>query len=307
MPPAPAGGRGGGFAVEPAFAAGRLRADAPMLVVTMPGQNTDTAMLLSASSKRQCLHHPDDTELRCRIHACATVTEQARKRRRGDHRPALTVRLNARQERVNGVEDAVEIDAHAPVPIVVACLADAADDGDARIRHDGVYFAEPLHDIVCGGVERRAIRHVHTDGMHAIRSLIEVFHGLVEVRPGAVADRHLHARIQERARDTETDAAVAAGDEGHFAFHVLHRRRDRRRTAAGSRRIGSQGRQPAHHHGGRGARRGQRSTPDELTAGAPGSGQRALLRVVLVRHVLPLPRVACITPFASVPQPTQLP
>ncbi len=190
----------------------------------MPGQNTETAILLSASSKRSDSIKPDNTELRGRIHAQLSVTQEAGQRRCGDHRAALAMRLDTRQERVDGVEHAVQVDAHAPIPIVVARLADAASPRrDARVRNDDVHLAEVFDDLVRSLLECRAIGDVDIHRVDPILVLLEVRHGFIEIGFRAIGDRDLHPRCNEGSRDAEANAAIAPRDEGHFASDVFHR------------------------------------------------------------------------------------
>ncbi len=48
----------------------------------------------------------------------------------------------------------------------------------------------------------------------------EFLERLADVLVGEVADDDLHAGFVEHLRDTEADAAGAAGDVGDFALHV---------------------------------------------------------------------------------------
>ncbi len=243
-----------------------------MLVVTIPGQNTDDGNVAVRELETQRFHQADDTELRSPCTRPRRRDRAGPRGRRRHHRPALTVRLDARQERVHGVEHAVQVHAHAPIPIVVAGLADAADHGDPGIRDDGVHFAEVLHHIVGRLVERCAVGHVHTHGVDAIARLLELFHRFVEIGFGAIGDRHFHAGVGEGARDAEADAAVAAGDEGDLAFDILHRSRNGGGAVAGGGRIRGDGGYAAHHQGCRGACGCERRAADELAACAARRG-----------------------------------
>src|SRR5262245_33793544 len=134
----------------------------------------------------------------------------------------LAVFLDPRDEGPDAVDDAAEIDAEQPVPIVVCAFVHRREKIDAGVVADDVNFAEyPLH-LVRRLTERLAIGHIQPDRVRATARLFEISRRAVEMILPDVGDDDLHTRVVKHLCDAETDAAPAAGNEGYFSIYIFH-------------------------------------------------------------------------------------
>jgi hypothetical protein len=129
----------------------------------------------------------------------------------------LPVRLDARHERDDAVDDAAEVDAEHPVPVLVGRVGDVVEEVDPGVVAEHGDLAEHLLRLVGGARERLAVGDVELDRVH-----VELRCGCLEVVVADVGDCDPHARVHERPRHAEPDAAAAAGDEGDSSFYVKH-------------------------------------------------------------------------------------
>jgi hypothetical protein len=134
-----------------------------------------------------------------------------------DDVPALTMRLDPGHERDDAVDDAAEVDAEHPVPVLVGRVGDVVEEVDPGVVAEDVDVPEDVLGLVRGPRERLAVGHVELD-----RVDVELgFRGFEMVGPH-VGDRHSHSGRDERLRHPEADSAAASGDERNSSFHVKH-------------------------------------------------------------------------------------
>src|SRR6185312_17311765 len=149
----------------------------------------------------QRLHHADDGKLRGGIHARAAMSDDPGDRGCGDDLSALAVRLNPRQEGMDSVEHAGDVDSHAPVPVIVRRLAQAAEYSDTGIVDDDVHLAEDTLALPSGLLHGRPVRHIERDCMDPIAGARELFERLIEMLLRPVSDDDLHPGISESTLD----------------------------------------------------------------------------------------------------------
>src|SRR6185437_5744978 len=152
--------------------------------------------------------HPDEPGERCGI----------------DHMTAFPMGPDARDECLDAVHHAAEIDADPEVPVVIRRTAQRALDADPRIVDDHVHLAEaPLRLIGCAR-HRGAVAHIDRDAVHALlrAATHEACERGIEVILAQVADGDAHAGIDEGLDDAEADAARASRHEGHLVAKVFH-------------------------------------------------------------------------------------
>ena len=169
----------------------------------------------------QRIRQPVHGELRRRVDPRARAGDEGCHGGRVDDVPALAVRLDPGNERDDAVDDAAEIDAEHPVPVLVRRVCDVVEEVDAGVVAEDMDVPENALGLVRGTSERFAIGHVELDRMYVTADLP---HRGLEVIGSYVGDRDAHACRGEGLGHSEPDPAPAPGDEGDPAFDVPHAR-----------------------------------------------------------------------------------
>src|SRR5262245_57865661 len=131
------------------------------------------------------------------------------------------MRQNAREESLDPVDHAPEIDAHDPVPIVVSREFHRPSDSYARVVAQHVNLTEDALGLEGRARHRLAVGDVEFYGVNRAAA-VERSHRLLQLVAPDVGYHHLHAFVGEHLRHSEADAAGPAGDECNFAFHFFH-------------------------------------------------------------------------------------
>ena len=180
---------------------------------------------------RQTVHG----ELRSRIDPRPGAGDERGHRRGVDDMTAVAVRLDPGDERHDAVDDAAEVDAEHPVPVLVRRVGDVVEEVDPGVVAEHVHVAERPLRLVRRACECLPVGHVQPDredvGAECGRRLLEV------VSP-YIGDRDLHAGGDECPGQAEADPAPASRDEGDLAFDVPHRRRAPYRLGRAHRSVG---------------------------------------------------------------------
>ena len=160
--------------------------------------------------------HADDRVFGRVVDAEARNRDVAGHRRGIDDMATFAVRLDAIDERLHAVDDAVEIDAHHPIPVFVTHRVEPPPTATPALLHTTWILPNAASVVLRGAFHRIAVGHVDLQrddlgvrlgelGLHAVeRVLLDV------------GDRHFHAGRGERPRHRESHAACAAGNECHF-------------------------------------------------------------------------------------------
>src|SRR5262245_57471578 len=136
---------------------------------------------------------------------------------------SFAVFLDPRDEGTDAVDDAAQIDAENPVPIIIRAFIHRREKIDAGVVADDVNFAEHSFHFVRRAVERLTIGHVQPDRMRLAARLIEISHRAIEMILPDVGDDYLHAGVMKHLGQTETNTAPASSDESYFPFYVFHK------------------------------------------------------------------------------------
>jgi hypothetical protein len=161
------------------------------------------------------LGQPDDPVLRGGVGAEARPGDQAGHRGGVHDVPALAVGLEYGQERVHAVDDAPQVDAEHPAPVVDCQVGDRGERPDARVVADHVHGTERLD----GGAGQigDALRVAHVDGNAGGADLRGCrLHGV----PLDVGDDHLGALGGEPGGDALADPRSAACHHGDLPVQV---------------------------------------------------------------------------------------
>jgi hypothetical protein len=180
---------------------------------------------------RQAVHG----ELRCRVDPRPGAGHERRHRRGVHDVTALAVRLDPGDERHDAVDDAAEVDAEHPVPVLVRRVGDVVEQVDAGVVAEHVHVPERALRLVGGAGERLPVGHVQPDREDVAA---ERRRRLLEMVGPHVGDRDVHAGGEERPGHAEADPAPASRDEGDPAFDVAHRRRAPYRLGGAHRSVG---------------------------------------------------------------------
>ena len=189
----------------------------------------------------QRLHQTNRRDLADGINAGTGVRQDAAGRGGGDDVRARAARAHARHERVDAVDGAKEVHAHAPFPILQRAGAGRLLQADAGIVDEDVDRAEFLLDGVCRALPAIFVHHVVHHGEHARIIGGKVLQCIGPLLVVEIAQHHLRAGFVQRTSDAEADAAGAAGDIGHLVLDGVDGRglrwRGRSTRSLGSRRI----------------------------------------------------------------------
>ncbi len=120
-------------------------------------------------------------------------------------------------EGFDAVDDAAQIDAHHPVPVLVLGLVDGRVAADPGIVADDVDLAEDALGLVGGAGEGLAVGHVELDEMVRQVGALQHRRRLVEMVLADIRHHHFHAVLEKHPRHAEADARGAPGDKGGFA------------------------------------------------------------------------------------------
>ena len=104
---------------------------------------------------------------------------------------------------MDAVEDAINVNASGPIPIVVGRLCQSGDEPDRSIVDEDMDLSKSLSHLPGGGGHACAIGDVHADGVDAVLEAREEAHRAVAMCGGAVGEGDLHAGVDESAHDAE--------------------------------------------------------------------------------------------------------
>ena len=177
------------------------------------------------------------------------MSRQAGDRGRVDHVPLLALFEHGREERLDAVDDAPEVHAERPVPVLDGVLPELrplATTADAGVVEQQVHLAVGVQRLLGQLLDRLRARHIgqHTDNV--VLRLLHLLHCGVQRLLLDIGEYDLHALASEALRERPAHPARPTGDHGHFALEVTHRspppsidptnRRDCTHGAARSRR-----------------------------------------------------------------------
>ena len=168
------------------------------------------------------LGNADHGELGCRVDGEAGNGEMAGHGCGVDEVAAFAVCLDAPGERLNAVDDAIDVDVGQPIPIVVAHLVDGAADDNAGVVADHVDLAETRLGIDGRLLHLGSVRHVHLQRQELGVAGLELLGDRIERGLFDVRDDHLHSSLGERSRHCQAHAAGTAGDECGLAGYLAH-------------------------------------------------------------------------------------
>jgi len=125
-----------------------------------------------------------------------------------------------RQCGVTAVKDAGEVRIDDAAPLVDGHRRDVAHDGQARVVDQNVESAKAIHSNADESLGLCGIAHVGANGHHAQRIAVagreRCVRGVEPCLVGA-ADDDVSAGVGERARNRQTDASRATGDDRALA------------------------------------------------------------------------------------------
>src|SRR5262249_28872608 len=134
-----------------------------------------------------------DCELRRRIDPSLRTGQERRHRSDIHDVPALSVRLDVRQETHQAVHDAAQVDTEHPLPVLVSCLIHWPESTDAGVVTKNVDLAEYADGFLHSALHSPTIRDIQLDGVDGkLGPRLEPGHGLVEMILPAIADDDLH-------------------------------------------------------------------------------------------------------------------
>ena len=164
--------------------------------------------------------HSAHRELRGVVDAASSGRKEARHRRRIDHVAALTRADHARHERHDAIDRTLQIDAHDPVPIVVARLVDGLKQIDAGVVEQEADHAEFRFHGVRGTRHVLPRRHVHR---HAHRArIVERLERRIDGCGADVGDGDIAALREQRAHQSDADSVRAARHERGTSCKIFH-------------------------------------------------------------------------------------
>src|SRR5690606_9667779 len=130
----------------------------------------------------KCLHHSNDSKLRCCIYArrCAVkkTTHRCSCYDMGRHHP---IGAEIGQERGAGIYDPHHVGGDRIVPFILAGIADGGHSADASVCAYQVNYAEPLQGLLGDLIHCTAITNVCPDRMERASTVVEVLSGFVQV------------------------------------------------------------------------------------------------------------------------------
>ncbi len=106
-------------------------------------------------------------EFRRGVDAGGRPGDEGRHRGGVDDLAALAMALHARHEGAHAVDDAAEIDAHHPIPVLEGAFVHRREQVDAGIVADDVDMPEDALRLIGGASHRVAVSHVDMDRMDA--------------------------------------------------------------------------------------------------------------------------------------------
>ena len=125
------------------------------LALHEPGADHRDADPVREQAPAQRVRQPVHRELRRRVDARARAGDERGHRGRVDDVPALAVRLDPGHERDDAVDDAAEVDAEHPVPVLVRRVGDVVEEVDPGVVAEDVDVAEHPLRLVGRARERR--------------------------------------------------------------------------------------------------------------------------------------------------------
>ena len=138
----------------------------------------------------------------------------------------LALRDHLRHEAADAVDDAHQVDAHHPAPLVERALPRrlaGAAAGDAGVVAEDVDGAERIERLARERFHGVRLRDVADDGGDGSARLLQRVGGFVERLRLDVREHHLHAVRGEPRGHALADAARRSGHDGDAVLELLHR------------------------------------------------------------------------------------
>ena len=137
---------------------------------------------------------------------------------------AFAVGADMRQEALDAVQHAHQVDVDHPAPVVERDMVDAAAGGDAGIVADHMDVAEPLERRLRGALDAFGIGDVADGAVDVGRDLAQAFDRRAKRICLDIGNHHLHAGLRERAGHRKPNSAGPAGHKGRLAGKLTHDR-----------------------------------------------------------------------------------
>ena len=127
--------------------------------------------------------------------------------------PAAATGAQLRNGGVAAVEHAGQVRLDHAQPVVIAHVGDVRERADARVVHQDVHAAEPLHGGGNQPVDIGAQAHVGAYDLEPVRVCGQRLACPVQVLLAQAADDNARALFEQRRGDRQSDAARAAGHD----------------------------------------------------------------------------------------------
>ena len=150
----------------------------------------------------------------------------------------FTLRDHERDEGAHAVNDAVQVDAERPFPLVGGGLPyrSAPVGRDTCVVAQHMYLAVPLEGTIPQRLDLVQTRHIRLDADYVQVLRLQLADRGIERISLDVGEHDLHALAGESLGQAAADAAGGAGDHGDFTRKISHRSQ---RPAAREVRVGS--------------------------------------------------------------------
>jgi hypothetical protein len=127
-----------------------------------------------------------------------------------------------RGEDHHAIDDAAEIDAELPVPVLPGGILDRTELRHTTGVEEELHRSEDSLGLVRCGLVGFPVGDVEPDRVHRGVAIAKPGHGFVEMVLPDVGDDDPAARLGEHLGLAKTDAGSAARDERHLACEIFH-------------------------------------------------------------------------------------
>jgi hypothetical protein len=135
---------------------------------------------------------------------------------------AFAVGADMRQEGMDAVQDAHEVDVEHPPPVIERDVVDAAAAGDAGIVANHMDIAEGRVGRLGRTLDACRIGNVTGNAPHVRPDIAQAFDGGRQRSCLDIGQHHLHACLREGPPERQADTARPARHEGRLAGELPH-------------------------------------------------------------------------------------
>jgi hypothetical protein len=134
----------------------------------------------------------------------------------------LAVLQHAWNKGAQGMADAIKIDAHDPVPILLGGFPGRLGYRDAGVIHQQMYVAEPGECLVRQGIYLFFPGDVGRHAYHFDTHGFEAGHRCFQLGGVDIGQHQFHSLGRDPRRDPFAYAFRSAGNDGDLALQILH-------------------------------------------------------------------------------------